>query len=219
MIGNITALKIQKKNPQRVNIYLDGEYAFGLSKIIAARLRVGQELDDDKIADLIEKDQHEVAFQHAIKYIGIRERSEFELRKYMEKQKYSTHIIDTILDKLIQADLINDQRFAQMWVENRNEFRPRSQRALTFELQQHGISVAIIELALAEVDEEKNAYRVAKKQSQKYTGLEWHEFRTKIFTYLARNGFNYDIIPPIVNRVWKENSSMNTKYAPNEVHP
>ena len=45
----ITGIQAQKRSPNRVNIYLDGEYAFGLAQIVAAWLRVGQELDEKKI--------------------------------------------------------------------------------------------------------------------------------------------------------------------------
>ena len=48
----ITALTAQKRNPNRVNIYIDGEYAFSLARIVAAWLRVGQELDEEKLKKL-----------------------------------------------------------------------------------------------------------------------------------------------------------------------
>ena len=52
MAQRITAIEPQQKNPQRVNIYLDGEFAFGLAAVVAAWLRVGQELGEEKIASL-----------------------------------------------------------------------------------------------------------------------------------------------------------------------
>ncbi len=36
MAGRITALRTQKKNPDRVNVYLDGRFAFGLAAMEAA---------------------------------------------------------------------------------------------------------------------------------------------------------------------------------------
>jgi regulatory protein len=219
MARKITALKIQKKNPQRVNIYLDGEFGFGLSKIVAAWLHVGQELDEQKINDLLEKDQHEVAYQKALKYIGYRERTEHELHTYLSKLEFPDEEIEAVMERLAQADLVNDQRFARMWVENRNEFRPRSQRALIVELRQHGISNAAIQAALDGTSEEENAYRAARKQSQKYSGLEWNEFRNKIYAYLARKGFDYEVISPTIHRVWEENTNMNPNNSINEANP
>ena len=45
----ITALEVQKRDKERVNVYLDGEFAFGLPVIEAARLHTGQELSEDEI--------------------------------------------------------------------------------------------------------------------------------------------------------------------------
>ncbi len=67
----ITALKLQKRNRQRVNVYLDGEFAFGLARIVAAWLAVGQEIDDQKIAQLQQEDAREVAYQRALKFLTI----------------------------------------------------------------------------------------------------------------------------------------------------
>ena len=45
----ITAIEAQKKRSNRVNIYLDGEFAFGLERITAAWLRVGQALAQRRV--------------------------------------------------------------------------------------------------------------------------------------------------------------------------
>ena len=56
MAGTITALEIQKHNQERVNVYLDGEFAFGLTVLEAARLKKGQALSDNEISALRAKD-------------------------------------------------------------------------------------------------------------------------------------------------------------------
>ena len=57
----VTAIEVQQKNPQRVNIYLDDQFAFGLSRITAAWLKVGQGLSEEKIASLQAEDAREAA--------------------------------------------------------------------------------------------------------------------------------------------------------------
>ena len=42
----ITAIEVQKHNPQRVNIYLNGDFAFGLTRIVAGWLQTGQTISD-----------------------------------------------------------------------------------------------------------------------------------------------------------------------------
>ena len=86
MKHKITALKRQKRNPNRVNIYLDGKFAFGLSRIVAGWLEVGQELDDEKISSLQVEDELEVAYQRALKFISHRIRTENEIRRNLNKE-------------------------------------------------------------------------------------------------------------------------------------
>jgi regulatory protein len=76
MAGTITALRFQKRNKNRVNVYLDGQFAFGLVAIEAARLRVGQTLSDNDVARLQMRDEVERAYERALNFLSYRPRSE-----------------------------------------------------------------------------------------------------------------------------------------------
>ena len=201
----ITALKAQKRNHQRVNVYLDGEFAFGLSRIVAAWLLVGQELTDERIAELKFEDELEMGYQRAIKFISYRMRSVSEVQQNLKKQGVSEDTIAAVIDRLQKNGLLDDLSFSQMWVENRNEFRPRSHRMLAIELQQKGIHSEIISQILEETtSDEELAYAAAQKQIRKYEQLEWQEFRRKLSSFLARRGFSYGTIKPVLEQVWTE---------------
>lgn len=208
MLRKITALKLQKRNRQRVNVYLDGEFAFGLSRIVAAWLEVGQELSEEKIAQLLSEDENEVAFQRAVKFIGYRIRSEAEVRDKLRDADYAEEIIEAVVKRLWRDGLVDDERFARTWVENRAEFHPRSHRALAYELRRKGISEEVISKTLADTSEEEElAYKAGLKQSRKLKNLEWPDFRRKLGGFLGRRGFSYDIVAPVVNRIWAEQES------------
>jgi regulatory protein len=204
MVQKITAIKVQKRNSQRVNIYLDGEFAFGLARITAAWLYVGQELSEEKVATLKAEDTSEVAYQQALKFISYRQRSEAEVRRNLAGHKHPEDVIQETLEKLRRSGLVDDTRFAQLWVENRSEFRPRSRRALVVELRQHGLDDSTIEEAVEEIDDEDLAYQAALKHTLKWQPLEWQTFRQKLSAFLARRGFGYDITAATVRRVWDE---------------
>lgn len=206
----ITALKAQKRNNQRVNVYLDGEYAFGVARIVAAWLQVGQELTPEKIAQLKEEDEREVAYQKALKFLSYRERSEAEVKENLEKGGYPEAVITEILERLNRSGLLNDQRFAKHWVENRSEFRPRGTRALSFELKRKGLSQETIDTALRGIDEEELAYKAAIKKSRKLIQLDWTDFRKKMYAHLAQRGFSYEAISPVVQRAWDEQHNNST---------
>ncbi len=125
--GQITALKVQKRNPQRVNIYLDGQFALGLARITAAWLRVGQHLSDEKIAQLQAEDGQEVAFQKALRFLEHRPRSESEIRRRLQEHQVGEEVISQTVERLRSNGLVDDDRFAQQWVENRSEFRHYNQ--------------------------------------------------------------------------------------------
>lgn len=200
----ITALVVQKRNPNRVNIHLDGEYAFGVARIVAAWLRVGLELDEKKIEQLQAEDAHERAFQQAMLFLSYRARSESEIRQNLRKHEIPDSVIDLTLEKLRQNGLANDNEFAQAWVENRSTFRPRSRRMLALELRQKGLNDEDMHSALKNVDDEPLAYEAAKKRASRFINLEWSEFRKKLSEFLARRGFSYAVIAPVVSRIWNE---------------
>ena len=200
----ITAISVQKKNPNRVNIYLDGEYAFGVARITAAWLKNGDELSDEKISKLLAEDAREWAYQQALLYLSYRARSEKEIRQNLRKHEMPEEVIEETIERLRKDGLANDNEFAQAWVENRSTFRPRSRRALAMELRQKGLDDETVHSAVSGVDEEALAYEAAQKRLGRLKGLEWNEFRKKLSEFLARRGFPYSVIAPIVTRLWSE---------------
>lgn len=200
----ITGLQVQKKNPNRVNIYLDGEFAFGVARITAAWLKNGDELSDEKIAKLLVEDSREWAYQQAMLFLSYRVRSEKEIRQNLHKHEVPEEVIEETLERLRKAGLANDNEFAQIWVENRSTFRPRSRRALAMELRQKGLDDETVSSAILGVDEDALAYDAAQKRLGRLKGLEWNDFRKKLSEFLARRGFPYSVIAPTVTRMWSE---------------
>ncbi len=148
MDHKITALKLQKHNHQRVNVYLDGEFAFGVSRIVAAWLAVDQDISDEKVTQLKNQDAYEVAYQQALKFLNYRQRSQTEVRKNLHAHQVPEQIITSVLERLQANGLVNDPSFAQNWVDNRSEFHPRGKRALVMELRQHGLDDEAIDQAV-----------------------------------------------------------------------
>jgi regulatory protein len=204
IMKKITALVAQRRNPNRVNIYLDGEYAFSLARIVAAWLRVGQEWDEEKIKQLQAEDAHERAVQQALLFLSYRSRSESEIRQNLRKHEIPEDVIDQTLQRLRQDGLANDDQFAQAWVENRSAFRPRSRRMMAMELRQKGLTDDAVSSALEDVDDEVLAYEAAQKRAPRLKDLEWVDFRKKLSEFLARRGFSYSVIAPVVTRIWNE---------------
>jgi len=201
MAGTITALRFQKRNKNRVNVYLDGQFAFGLAAIEAARLRVGQMLGDEEIARLQRQDKVERAYERALNFLSYRPRSEAEVRRNLHKKDVQEEVIEVVLERLTRAGMLDDREFARYWVENRLQFNPRGARALGHELRQKGVPAPIIADALAGFDEEAAARRASEAGARRLAHLEPGAFRRRLGAYLARRGFAYAVIAPLVEEM------------------
>ena len=200
----ITAISAQKHNPARVNIFLDGEFAFGLARITAAWLKTGDLLSPERIDQLLAGDARESAHQQALLFLSYRARSEDEIRRNLRKHEFPEGIIEETLERLRGAGLANDGQFAKAWVENRSTFRPRGKRALAVELRQKGLDGEAIQASLAGLDEEALALQAAQKRAARLKDAPPDEFRSKLGGFLARRGFNYSVISAVVSRMWSE---------------
>jgi regulatory protein len=204
MAGTITALKVQKRNPRRVNVFLDGRYAFGLAAIEAARLRCGQVLSDEDIERLKEKDSFEKAHDRALRFLSYRPRSEAEVRRYLQGKAVSSAVEEEVIERLTQATLLDDLAFARYWVENRESFNPRGLRMLRYELRQKGLSDETVSQALMDFNDEEGAYRVALRRGRRLAHLDQVSFRRKLGSHLLRRGFPHDLVDLAVKRAWQE---------------
>ncbi len=200
-MGTVTALEIQKQNKERVNVFLDGEYAFSLSLIEAAKLHKDQPLTDDEIARLKDDDSIQQAVDHAARFLSYRPRSTSEVRQNLRKHKYTDLTIGGALDRLKTLGYLDDLAFARFWLENRDTFRPRGPRALQYELQQKGVDQVIIATVLEDYNGHDAARRAAEDQARRLRSLTQQEFQHKLGRFLQRRGFNYETCRDVIEEL------------------
>jgi regulatory protein len=204
MVQMVTDLKPQKRRKDRISVFLDGEFAFGLEGITAARLHIGQALTDQEIASLKEADSAEWAKQIAYRYLSYRPRSSAEVRRHLHKKDVDDGVIEQVIDRLFELKLLDDLAFAQYWVEQRETFKPRSRRALRYELYQKGLSRQVIDRAVEEVDEMAAARRAGAQKALLWDHLTEDEFDVKMRGFLGRRGFDYAIISEVSHELWRD---------------
>ena len=202
--GTVSALRLQAKDHRRVNVFLDGAFAFGLAKVLAARLRVGQVLTDDEIAGLQRLEQEEASFRQAVGLIARRPRSAQELRKALTRREIAPEVQEAVLRRLGEQGLLDDQAFAAAWVDNRRAFRPRSRVALRAEMRRKGIDRSTIDAALAEWDETAAAMEAGRRAARRWHALPEREFLQKLMGSLSRRGFDYETSSTVAHRLWQE---------------
>lgn len=200
----VTSLKAKAGRKARVQVYLDGDYAFSLAGVLAARLRVGQVLSDEEVESLRQADVIESAYQKALALIRRRPRAERELRIRLDRSRLPSELQEVVIDRLRLAGLVDDEGFAEAWIENRTAFRPRAARMLRFELRQKGVPGPAIEAALEGYDEQAAAVEAGRKASRRLLQLSEVDFKRRLSQYLARRGFDHATVSPVVERMWRE---------------
>lgn len=208
----ITAMEVQKRDSDRVSVFLDGEFAFGLPVLEASRLRTGQTLSEAEVEALRQIDEAARALDYAVKLLARRPYSADEIRRKLMAHESAPPIIDEVLTRLEQLGYVDDLAFARYWIENRERFRPRDRRALQYELRNKGLAPDIIEQALTELDPLDSARRAAQGKVRSYRGTLPQEFRTKMGSFLTRRGFGYDTVREVIEQMMTEIETEDPDY-------
>lgn len=197
----ITSIKPQK-NKKRVNVYLDYKFGFGidLDNFVLIGLEVEQELSDEEVEKIIKKAEFQKTYDKFLKFATLRPRSEKELKDWLKRKKVHESMHNDLFNRLKRLELVNDKKFAEWWVGQRNEFKPRGTRALAQELRMKGIDREVVEQVLMEtpMNEEKIARQLLEKKIYKWNNLPKREARLKMSQFLARKGIRWEVIKKVV---------------------
>lgn len=208
--GIITAITAQKRDSQRVNLMMNGEFALGVSLDTLAHegLFVGQHLDASHVARLLATDAYDQAKRAAIRLLEIRPRSERELRERLRQRGFDGTSIDAVCQRLQQTGLINDQAFAQYLVEQRQRNAQRGGQAIRNDLRKHGITNDTIH-QLADThhlddNDHAGALQHARKLAPRMIHLDRITFMRRLGGTLQRRGFAADAVRQALRIAWSE---------------
>jgi len=205
-MSTITALRAGKRTAERVNLFLDGRFAFSLEKddVVREKLKVGLELSGERLAELTDAMNVSRCLNAAYRYLSYRPRSESELRARLQRRGFPPEHIAKVMGKLKEQGLLDDREFARFWVESRTTFRPRSRRLTRVELRKKGVTEDSIRQAVSEMDETDAANRAAETKTRRLSGLEYQEFRQRLGDFLRRRGFTNETIDRAIKRAWEK---------------
>jgi len=193
----ITSIK-QQKNKNRVNVYLDDKFGFGidLDNFVLLHLKVDQELTDEEVVEIVKKAEFQKDWGKVLRFAMVRPRSEKEIKDYFKRKNFDALMHDNLVKKLKHLELLDDEKFAKWWIDQRVQFKNKSKRVIQMELRQKGIDKNIIDDAFGEtvIDEGKMARELLEKKAYKWKKLEPRLARQKMSQYLAGKGFSWDVI-------------------------
>jgi regulatory protein len=210
----ISKLEQQKRHPDRVNVYLDGEFALGLHKDVVRKfsLRKGDSVSDQLMEQLTNEEEFSAAKNKALRFLSRRMRSEHEIRFKLKDYEFSPKVIDSVVQYLTELNFINDTNFAKALVRDLQKTKSAGQRLLRQKLRQKGISKNIIDPVLSEgniEEEELLALNAAKKYLKKFQTsrkkIDKENQIRRISQTLMRRGYDWNIISKIIKQLFKNN--------------
>jgi regulatory protein len=209
--GTISALRAQEHDPQRVNVFIGGDFAIGVSlnTLASEGLFVGKVIDEDDWAALERAERHDKTLQAALRALDTRPRSIAELRDRLQRKEFPPEAIDAAITRLADLGLVNDAEFARFWIENRQISRPRGAMALRDELRRKGVSNDVIAAAITELvpaaDDLERAMISARAVLPRYiAAADRLSFQRRLGGYLERRGFSFTTIRPVIDTLWAE---------------
>ncbi len=208
----ITKVELQKNNDYRFSIYIDGEFAFGVTDELKYKynLKKGLEIDQETLDEILALESNNKAVNYVVYLLSFRSRSEKEIRDKLVEKEYLPHQIEYAIDYCKERNYINDYDFANSFVRDKININKYGPQKIKFQLYQKGISDSIIREVLEEnIDKEEqyeSCMELATKQAYKYRNDDHYKKYNKLCAYLYRRGYNYDIINNVVKEVLNEDS-------------
>ena len=209
--GTITALIVQTGDKERVNVFIDGQFAIGISMYVMQdeRLHKGKVLSQADWNRLEQAERGVQAWNAALRLLEARPRSERELRTRLQRKEFAPEHIDAAIKRLRELELLDDAQFARLWIANRQNLSPRGAQALRQELHAKGVDRQVVEQVITtniDVDTEREACAaVARRALHKYAKEpDRLTFQRKFGAFLQRRGFSFETIKPILAELWQE---------------
>jgi regulatory protein len=190
----ITSIKQQIGRTDRYSIFVDGKYTFSLrdTALLESKLVNGQELTIQQVKDYQRLSEDDKVYNLTLRYVISRPHSRWEVESYLQRKKTSPALAEQILNKLSIINLVDDEKFAQAFVADRQLLRPASRRKITLELRKKHVADEIISRAVGnEAQTEQTALQSIIERKRRQTR---YQDDLKLMQYLARQGFNYNDI-------------------------
>ncbi len=195
----ITSIEPQKKRNARVSIFIDGEFALGLSldTLALLGLKKGDRVTAEQLAQWRDIALYDEAKTAAFTMLARRIHSEKEVRDKLRKKKFPPETIEKVIARLYEMNLLNDAHFASALVRDKLKRTPIGKSALKSKLAQKGIAKETIDSVLCETD--LNSEALCTKAAEKKLKMlqkepDVRKRKQKLSQFLMRRGFDWETI-------------------------
>jgi regulatory protein len=196
----ITRLEPQRRNPDLIELHIDGEFRSTVAFVVmsAERLGVGDAITEDVLDRILAADERWKAKQSALSLLAVRARAKGELEGRLRMKGYGDAAVRSAIADVCRLGLLDDAAFAETWVRDRLRLRPRGTAALMYELGRKRVPADIARSAIARVMEAENVtdeglcMRAAVRWISARTGRDCESLvmKRRLSAYLARRGYS-----------------------------
>jgi len=209
----ITNIKQQKSNKDRFSVFIDNEFYFELSSIELSyfKLKINDNISEEKCKNIKENITFNNAKDKALKFLSYKIRSEKEIYNKLKEYEYTESIIKKVIDKLKEYNYINDVEFAISFIKYKYNLKGYGKQRIKYELIKKGIDSCIIDDLFQKLDinETEKALNFIEKKLKGNINLEIKE-KQKLFAYLERKGYCYNIIKAAFKQYIDQNKNIDT---------
>jgi regulatory protein len=200
----ITNIEIQKGKKNRVSVFLDNAFAFGLDQdvLIRAGIARGDVLTEERVAEILCLEERHRAKLKAMRLLAVRSRSRKELTDRLHQAKFSSAAVDWALQEMERLQLINDAEFARAFSQNRMVSKPVGKMLLQRELSMRGLSETEIQIGVQQAydgqSEGEIARALAVKRKNNCRNLDEQKAKKRVADFLMRRGFPWQVVAEIL---------------------
>ncbi len=209
--GTITRLDPQVNNENRVSVFIDGEFAFGVHEDLVVRhgLTVGTALTAEDVREIEADEQYVQAKQAALDYLAHKPRTETEVRRKLKRNDTPAFVIDDVVARLYELEYLDDEAYAHDYAHNRFSSKKYGPVRIRRELKERGIDRHLADAAVDTLFEDEDATAAAWEHAES----RWPRLadaddprrrRQKMYRYLRRRGFTSETIRPILDELERE---------------
>lgn len=200
----ITDVQTQRKRAERRSIFVNGEFAFGISEEMYVKhaLFNGRVLTRQFLEEVLGEEERYQARQVALRFVNRRMRSLQEIEKKLAEREFTSDIITDTVAFLREYNLVDDANFARAYVNDQLLRRPIGRRRLQMELQKKGVDRdqvgTILGALVDDAGELANAMAAAEKKLPTLKGDDPRKRERSLATFLTSRGFGWDVIKQVI---------------------
>lgn len=186
----ISKIETQKRHADRVSVFIDGAFRFGLSKSLALKydLVEDREITEAEIETVLYQEEKEKIRERAFRLLGFRDRSVQEMRERLLRLGYDAARVEETIAELVADQTLDDRRFSRAFTDDYTNLKPKGNQFLRRELKHKKVAAEIIEEVAGGRDEKALIRRLIATKLGRFDRLNPKQ-RQKIVRYLAYRGF------------------------------